>query len=364
VQRESAEPEETAMATTKLTAAQAVANHLSTDPDSSHEITSLTITTHAWKTVRETLHKMSAAGHLIVTTTDDAKRYMITEAGLNAYAPQADTAQPAVQPAPAAEIDPEVRAAKMEKIRKLLALAENASTTQDERDGAMMRATKLMIQYQIAESEVHASAQDTTPAAIVERRIAIFSTGGYAKERVLAMHDAAVAYGVAAYVTIPKRPSKFAPSYLNVIGTEQQVSALEILIPSLVLQMENAARKAWKDARSGRVYGPNELSAHRYRVIRDVMIGFGLGVAKQIESVVTEVADESTGAALVLASDYDRANAQMAETHPDLRLITTKTFDDDALAAGIQAGREADFANAGSRLNNADDKPQALAIGS
>jgi hypothetical protein len=208
------------------------------------------------------------------------------------------------------------------RVKALLARAEHPDTPPAEAQAAAAKAAELMMRHAITEATLRA---DTgKPAEPIERLdYTVPGTGGHGKARTAALACIARAYG-GQVVTFGNDASRNART-IAIIGTQSALAALRILLPSLQMQMELAART------STRAYGKRlreyywqsiaELRKLTSTYYRDYLRGYGQGVASKIEAARTGISEEATGTstALVLASDTTRIHAEYTRQFPKLR---------------------------------------------
>jgi len=174
-------------------------------------------------------------------------------------------------------------------------------------------------------------------------------TGGHGRARVDALLPVIAAYGsrVAVFRYNETRGDKF----LIVIAPRPALDALEILLPSLALQMEREARRAARAyAASVREALPQVDTAALRRApvtpyFREYLRGFGLGVSDQIRSLRTETMT-AMGARLarILASHEIRVDETFNRKFPDQQPLRPGHAGHTAARRdGIDAGHAADL---------------------
>ncbi len=234
------------------------------------------------------------------------------------------------------------------RVKALLAKAEHPATPRAEAQAAAAKAAELMVRHAISEASVRAEA-GRSPEPIELDCYDIPGTGGHGKARAAALAAIATDYGceVAVYGNDASRYTR----RLLMVGTQSSLAALRILLPSIELRMESAARAAT------RAYGKQLRAAcswqsradrrtHASAFYRDYLRGYGYGVADKIRAMCGEISREAagTGTALVLAADAARIRAEFAREFPRLgRTRAERHRHPGAQAQGREDGRRADI---------------------
>ncbi len=234
------------------------------------------------------------------------------------------------------------------RVKALLARAEHPGTPEAEAQAAAAKAAELMMRHAISEAAVRAESGQA-PEPVEVARYDVPGTGGHGKARAAALSAAAIAYGckVAVYGNDATRYRRT----MLMVGTRSSLAALRVLLPSIELQMEMAARAAT------RAYGkrlrvmtswqdPGDRRTYTTAFYRDYVRGYGYGVADKIEATRGQIVDEAagTGTALVLAGDAARVQAEFTRQFPRLGKGRPEHHrHPGAMAAGRTAGRRADI---------------------
>jgi hypothetical protein len=139
--------------------------------------------------------------------------------------------------------------------------------------------------------------------------------------------------------------------FLIMTGTRPALDALEILLPSTAILMEQAGRQAVKTYAS-QVHGavPQMRLATSGRVLitpyfRDYLRGYGRGIAEQLQGVRTP-AIRAGGLALAeaFAGDQVRVDETFSRSFPDRKPLRPERGSHERAAdAGRRAGRVADI---------------------
>jgi hypothetical protein len=144
------------------------------------------------------------------------------------------------------------------------------------------------------------------------------------------------------------------------------LASLQMLLPSVSLQMEASARFCAREhvarLRERRSSDRSALATERNRYYRSFVRAYGDAVAQRIVDLRTRIAEESdsqhseggapggqgenpaaaTGTEVVLRSDVDRVNEEFDRRFPDLRTTRSdRTFSRDGYRAGYVRGSRA-----------------------
>lgn len=208
-----------------------------------------------------------------------------------------------------------------ERIGKLLRKAASVAGTAEE-TALLERAFALSAKYGIDETLAR-SGDDIDPSEIVTTTIDI--TGRYQLDQVVLV----TSMGEALHTEVI-RTKEDSITRCTMIGARRHVDRVSMLAGFLCgLMLARAAR-----ARSPQ---PDVVSTRSYR--QSFMAGFAEEIQDRLQAAESAAVDESAdahGAHLVLASDAERAAAELRRQHPRLR--TTRT---NRSAAGIGEGRSA-----------------------
>jgi hypothetical protein len=174
-------------------------------------------------------------------------------------------------------------------------------------------------------------------------------TGGHGRARADALMPIIETFGcrVTAFGYDATRNDKF----LIMTGTRSALDALEILLPSIAILMEQAARRAVKTYAS-QVHGavPQMRLATSRRVLvtpyfRDYLRGYGRGIAEQLQGMRAP-AIRAGGPALAeaLSGDQARVDETFSRSFPDRKPPRPERGTHErAENAGRRAGRIADI---------------------
>ncbi|MEV7966842.1 DUF2786 domain-containing protein [Sphaerisporangium sp. NPDC088356] len=241
----------------------------------------------------------------------------------------------------------------MERVRRLLDLAEHPNTGEEEAALASAHAAALMLRHGLDASAVRrgsAGRAETIDGIEFE----VSNRGGHARERCWALHlvcDALGCKGAQRWTGVKGRGIRGARHVtMTVVGPEAVLDSLRVLLPSISLQMENQVRPAL------RRFTASELDAvtakdQRARAAADFRrafyVGFGSGVSAKLRDRVAEVAEQvaGTGAELVLLDRTTLVRAEFDRRFPGLRPARATALDRDGYDSGREAGRRADFSD-------------------
>ncbi|MFB9251746.1 DUF2786 domain-containing protein [Sphaerisporangium melleum] len=239
----------------------------------------------------------------------------------------------------------------MERVRRLLDLAEHPNTGEEEAALASAHAAALMLRHGLDASAVRRGATGRSEQ-IDGLEFEVSNRGGHARERCWALHlvcDALGCKGAQHWTGVQGRGIRSARQVtMTVVGPEPVLDGLRILLPSISLQMENQVRPALLRFRTGE----GDAGADRDRRARAATgfrrafyVGFGSGVAAKLRDRVAEVAEEvkGTGAELVLLDRSALVQAEFQRRFPGLRRARTTALDADGYHTGHHAGRHADL---------------------
>lgn len=219
--------------------------------------------------------------------------------------------------------------AKLEVVRKLLALAEDPGATLAEAQAFTAKAEGIMAAYGIDAAMV----QVVEPGApgIVEAYVRIQAP--YARDKALFVSHVAHAMRCSSVILGDS------PSFsVHVFGLETDVRGAEILIASLLLQ---AARE------QAAVPVPKNANVAAFR--RSWWLGFGQAVYRRLreahdrarEDAGAQRSDGTAGVDLVLADQAATIEAEMHRRYPHLRRARPRRLSGQGRSAGYSSGERA-----------------------
>ncbi|WP_248963902.1 DUF2786 domain-containing protein [Sphaerisporangium perillae] len=241
----------------------------------------------------------------------------------------------------------------MERVRRLLDLAEHPNTGEEEAALASAHAAALMLRYGLDASAVRRGSTGRSET-IDGIEFEVSNRGGHARERCWALHlicDALGCKGAQHWTGAKGRGIRGAGRVtMTVIGPEPVLDSLRLLLPSITLQMENQVRPAVRRFVAGEleaVAGKDRRSRATSDFRRAFYVGFGSGVSTKLRERVAEVADQvrGTGAELVLLDRTALVQAEFERRFPGLRRARSTTLDAGGYHTGREAGRKADLSD-------------------
>ncbi|MBB6472919.1 DUF2786 domain-containing protein [Sphaerisporangium rubeum] len=235
----------------------------------------------------------------------------------------------------------------MERVRRLLDLAEHPATGEEEAAVASAHAAALMLRHGLDASAVRRHATGR-PEQIDALEFDVSNRGGHARERCWSLHLVCDAMGckAAQHWTTPQgRGIRAAVRVtMTIIGPTPVLDSLRLLLPSLTLQMEIHVKPALA------TYTPppaanRESATKSFR--RAFYVGFGAGVATKIHTQTTQLAEDlkDTTAALVLADRKPLVIQEFTRRFPGLRKARQTSLNPTGYHKGHQAGLQADLAD-------------------
>jgi hypothetical protein len=174
-------------------------------------------------------------------------------------------------------------------------------------------------------------------------------TGGHGRARADALLPVIAAFGcqVVVFGYNATRGDKF----LIMTGTRPALDALELLLPSIALQMEQAARRAVNVYNNTvrdelpHISGTGRRRGQVTVYFRDYLRGYGIGAAEKICSLRADTMMAGVaGLAQILACDEMRVSEIFNRDFPDRQpLRPERSAHPGARQEGIDAGRAADL---------------------
>jgi len=223
---------------------------------------------------------------------------------------------------------------KLDTVRKLLAMADDLSLTEEARQSYREKATELMIKYGIEDAEL--AAQNATPdAKIVYVQHAPLGPKTYATEFVyLGIRVAKALGGKALY---------YGKDKLGLVCWDTDVDRILLMWRSLETQASHELAAAIKKEHSWSYMSGME----KYKFRRAFIIGFAEEINRRMTIVYKKVVEETTGTSTALVI-YDRAEA-LKNFMDSLGLgkKRTRSYSLDGVMAGQRAGVRADIGQSG-----------------
>jgi hypothetical protein len=239
-------------------------------------------------------------------------------------------------------------------VEKLLLLAADTRTPDEERQTAYAKAADLMTRYNIDQAMVRRSTGQA-PEPVEVYRFDVPNTGAHGKARTFAAGSIAEALGCkCAYFYLGQRET----CHVMIVGMASDIATVRTLLPLVMTQAEHAAGPATR-TRAAQLrelladeWWPadeinTEVRRERTKFYRSFIQAYGSAVAARIgqcrQTMVAEAVSAGTGAELVLVDRDQRVTAQFGEQYPKLRTARASQHSSAGLAAGREAGRRADL---------------------
>jgi hypothetical protein len=252
-------------------------------------------------------------------------------------------------------MDETTKRRQKQKIRHLLALAEHPDTPDGERANAFARAGALMFKYEIEEADLHQGQNDQPVEDIVLYDHPVTGRGGHGRERAWALGN--IAQGMGCETAYLSNDSSLRIRWVRIVGTVSTIENLEILLPTVLVQMGGAAARAARThaAKLPSWLAPHERTAETATARRSFMRGFGRGIKEKLQQEHGDYADQlhteaasgdsiSASRELVLVTREPRVAAEFKRSFPRLKKPRKpKNSNSSAYHQGVKAGKEADL---------------------
>ncbi len=227
---------------------------------------------------------------------------------------------------------------KLEVIRKLLAKAERAATT-DEAEAYNTKAAELMARHGVDAAMV-AAADGESRDVIGSRRIAV--TDPYSTEKSTLAN--AIAQAMRCQVVRHPGPRRGQTVAVTVVGFESDLRRVDVTFTSLLLQATRSV------VRQRPEWSGESTAAFR----RTWWNGFSAEVSRRLSAAERAAAsaydaavpEGGSRAALVLADRGAVVKQAFAAQFPNLRKGQQRRLSGSGYRAGVEAGRRADVGNA------------------
>ncbi|MDH6462086.1 hypothetical protein M2302_002261 [Micromonospora sp. A200] len=230
----------------------------------------------------------------------------------------------------------------LDRIRKMLTLAENPAATPAEAEAFTAKATELMAQYGITRAML-ASADPTTD--VIGDKIVVIE-GAYALDKQRLLDSVAQALG-AKCVLRTRYPNGKRQYQVHLFAYGSDLERIEMLYTSLLVQMANGLAQAeapptwWESTVAFRKSWIEGFRVAIYQRLTEAEKR-----AKQQAEQVAQPGGPSV--ALVLADRATLVKAQRDQAYGKLGQARQRSFKGSGAAAGYRAGQRADLG--GSRL--------------
>jgi hypothetical protein len=224
----------------------------------------------------------------------------------------------------------------MEKVRKLLNLAERAGT-EDEARNAREKATDLMLRYAIDEALLQQTGAKREEKIIFSD----ISVEGYTKAKLHLMHRVARGMGMKSLQYNNTRGSGWSTGRGQVYGYESDVEAFKVLFSSLMMQAATEADRAFAD------YKRNGGDEHGRAWKQSFLIGFASEVGSRLEAqrkkVVAETEVSAPGTAVAVINRDEMVESRFYELNPKLGKATLRHSSYAGQNSGKAAGQRANL---------------------
>ncbi|GAA3798470.1 hypothetical protein GCM10022226_17280 [Sphaerisporangium flaviroseum] len=239
----------------------------------------------------------------------------------------------------------------MQRVRRLLDLAEHPNTGEEEAALASAHAAALMLRHGLDAAAIRRGTTGRVET-IDGIEFEVSNRGGHARERCWALHlvcDALGCKGAQRWTGVKGRGIRSAKRVtMTVIGPEAVLDGMRVLLPSITLQMENQVRPALRRFTAAEleyVTAKDRRARAAADFRRAFYVGFGSGVATKLRDRVGEVTEQvrGTGAELVLLDRTALVQAEFDRRFPGLRPARGTTLDRDGYDTGRKAGHHADL---------------------
>lgn len=248
--------------------------------------------------------------------------------------------------------------ALLERVRKLLAMAEADVLEEPARQAYNAKAAELIAQYGIDRALVEAAApHDTAPADLV-----IGIDPPYARDKISLL--ASVADPLGCRLVHRTRPGAIGVNHAaHLFGMGSDISRVQMLFTSLLVQQSHGMARirppAWEDPRAFR----RSWMAGFAVAVRDRLVDAERAARAAAESGVRVGGPEGAGrlggrsVELVLADRAGRVDTHLDSVYPRLRSTRARQLSGSGGRDGYQAGRRADI-GAGRRVRSGSSRRQ------
>lgn len=250
--------------------------------------------------------------------------------------------------------------AKLEQVRKLLALAGDRGATDHERERAFEAAERLIAKHGLEEALATAEAKGKTDRTVAHEKMEVHAP--FATEKVMLYRAVAVPLGVDTVSQKQWRTGVYRRAnrsdrkvtFLNVFGRKADLERAELLYTSLLLQQADEFRKA--EAEIPAWYTPQEKAAHR----RAWLSAYAARIQTRFEELIREtsqqVAEEArehgndnaaSGMELVLADKQADVADAVKKAFPNTYTTTRKLSGITGYSGGYDAADRANLGGTG-----------------
>ncbi|WP_432986775.1 DUF2786 domain-containing protein [Dactylosporangium sp. CA-233914] len=216
----------------------------------------------------------------------------------------------------------------LDKVRKLLAKAEDPACTPAEADALTAKAAALIAKYGIDQALLDARRE--RPAVVGSRLVEL--NAPYLREKAYLLHVVAAALRCRS-IRLERRTADGLKVSVHLFGFDSDVAGVELLFASLLVQ---AARGLLREP----VPGGQQPAAWR----RSWLIGFGSAVAQRLTAAAAREREPAApGTALVLADRERAVDLAVEAEYPNVRAGRRRRLSGGGFEAGNEAGQRADL---------------------
>ncbi|MFI6758411.1 DUF2786 domain-containing protein [Micromonospora sp. NPDC050417] len=233
----------------------------------------------------------------------------------------------------------------LEKVRKLLAMAEDPACTAAEAEAFTAKATELIARYGVDRALL--AARDPATDPVGDRVVDLLAPYALDKAGLLA----AVADALRCRAVRRRSESGFA---MHLFGFASDLERVELLFTSLLVQ-----------AAHGLAATPVPEGDQPAAFRRSWLAGFAYAVAERLRTAEsaaeaaagTDTSTRDTSVALVLADRSGQVQRRMAEVYPRLRTASARRLAGGGAGHGAEAGRRADLGGTGVHAGTTSELP-------
>jgi hypothetical protein len=220
----------------------------------------------------------------------------------------------------------ERRARALDKIRKVLAMAEGAGTTQPERDAFNAKAAAMIAEFGVVEAELAEALPIHLRASVGDRIVTV--PGPYALDKVSLLNQIVVALGGRAILLRGEGAGK----RLHLFGYDTDLDRIEVLWTSLLVQASFGLAS---------VSIPFGVHVAAYR--RSFMSGFTAAISQRLTAAERAAKVEAApGTALVLVRRSGEVAHAVTAQYPST-ISHTRRLSGGGRHAGYAAGQRANL---------------------
>ncbi|GGM82388.1 hypothetical protein GCM10007977_099870 [Dactylosporangium sucinum] len=223
----------------------------------------------------------------------------------------------------------------LDKVRKLLAKAEDPACTREEAEALTAKAAELIAKYGIDQAVLAAAEAAGRPQVVGNRLVELEPP--YLREKAHLLHVVAGSLRCRS-VRLERRGADGLRVSMHLFGLESDVDGVELLFASLLVQ---AARALLAEG----VPDGEQPAAWR----RSWLVGFAAAVAQRFAEAdrrSREAGPDLPGVALVLADRRRAVDLAVEEAYPRLTRGRARRLTGGGYAAGQEAGQRADLGGA------------------